>query len=272
MQQASTKRALEKLNQPNQQPAAAPAVEMQELRYKELHRLFERSITELKKALPAHVPAERMNRVIMTAVRNNPELLDADERTLLGAAFRAAHLGLEPGLLGHCFFVAYNRQVTLQIGYRGYIELLWRTGKIAKIEAREIYENDEFDAEHGSNEFLKHKKAWRNRGEIIGFYAYIKMTSGAQYFEVMSVEEVNEIRDNYSADYKNKKKYGKEHQSIWHKHYAAMGKKTVLHRIKNTLPLSIEEMRQFEADNAVIKDVDAEPERIDITDIANESN
>ena len=51
---------------------------------------------ELKAALPAHVTVEKFSRVAMTAVQNDPNLLQADRRSLFGAVVRLAQDGLLP--------------------------------------------------------------------------------------------------------------------------------------------------------------------------------
>src|SRR5712671_3442422 len=51
--------------------------------------------------LPKHITAERFGRVVLTAIQNNPELLDCDRRSMWNAAMRAANDGLLPdGRLG----------------------------------------------------------------------------------------------------------------------------------------------------------------------------
>ena len=55
-----------------------------------------RTENEFRAALPAHIPVERFKRVVMTAVVNNPSLLDADRRSLFDSAMKAAQDGLLP--------------------------------------------------------------------------------------------------------------------------------------------------------------------------------
>ncbi len=57
---------------------------------------------QFKAALPAHIPAERFMRVVMTAVQNNPDLLKADRRSLWNSAMKAAQDGLLPGWQRRC--------------------------------------------------------------------------------------------------------------------------------------------------------------------------
>ena len=60
--------------------------------------------------------ADRMIRLVQTEVRRNPKLEQCDPRTLFGVTMTATQLNLEPGPLGHAYFIPYNGQVTLQLG------------------------------------------------------------------------------------------------------------------------------------------------------------
>src|SRR4029077_9162978 len=51
---------------------------------------------QFKYALPAHIPAERFIRVLMTAVQNNPKLLACNKQSFFNAAMRCAQDGLLP--------------------------------------------------------------------------------------------------------------------------------------------------------------------------------
>src|SRR3954465_4392012 len=57
---------------------------------------FKRMESEVGAALPQHIPVERFMRVVLTAVNESPDLLDADRRSLLGASLKAAQDGLLP--------------------------------------------------------------------------------------------------------------------------------------------------------------------------------
>ncbi len=63
---------------------------------------------EIEKALPSHMNADRMARIALTTIRTNPKLLECSVPSLLGAVMQAAQLGLEPGLIGHCYLVPFK--------------------------------------------------------------------------------------------------------------------------------------------------------------------
>jgi recombination protein RecT len=71
---------------------------------------------------------------------------------------------------------------------------------------------------------------------VIAFYAVAKLVGGGHAFEIMSAEQVNEIR-NASQNYKSARDKA---ASVWGQHYEEMGRKTVLRRLFKYLPVSIE--------------------------------
>jgi len=81
--------------------------------------LIQRLEPQLEKALPKHVTADRMARVALTAIRQNPKLQQADPMSLIASVMVAAQLGLEPNTpLGHCYIIPYKTQAQFQIGYK----------------------------------------------------------------------------------------------------------------------------------------------------------
>lgn len=194
---------------------------------------------QLSMALPKHLTAERLLRVTMTAVQNTPRLLDCDRTSLFAAVMTCAQLGLEPdGVLGQAYLVPFNGKVQFIPGYKGYLTLARQSGEISSIQAHEVREHDHFDYAYGLNERLDHVPAKGNRGEIIYFYAYAKFKDGGQVFEVLSLEEVEEIR-NASEGYKAF--VAKRIKSTpWDSSFVQMGRKTAIRRLANYLPLSVQ--------------------------------
>jgi len=197
--------------------------------------------SQIASALPRHMTADRMARIVLTEVRKVPKLLKCNPASLFGAVVQASQLGLEPGsALGHCYLIPYGKDVNLIIGYQGMIDLARRSGQIVSIEARAVYGADEFSFEFGLHSDLIHKPAMaepKERGGITHFYAVAKLQGGGVQWDVMSKFEVNEVRDG-STGYKSSKRYGKE--SPWDTHYQQMGKKTVIRRLFKYLPVSVE--------------------------------
>lgn len=202
---------------------------------------------QLALALPKHVTAERLARIALTEVRKNPKLMQCDQASFLGALMQCAQLGLEPGgALGHAYLLPFeNRQkriteVQFIVGYRGMIDLARRSGQIMSLEARAVYDADEFHVELGLNPDLRHVPAWdtAERGELRFVYAVAKLKDGGTQFDVMSRADVERIRKRSKAG----------SSGPWVTDFEAMAKKTVLRQLFKYLPVSIELATAVEQD------------------------
>lgn len=140
--------------------------------------------------LPKHMSMDRMSRIALTTIRTNPKLLECKVSSLMGAVMQAVQLGLEPGLLGHCYILPYKSEATFIIGYKGMIDLARRSGHIQSIYAHAVYENDEFEYELGLHPQLKHKPSFGDRGEFIGAYAVAHFKDGGHQMEFMPKSEI----------------------------------------------------------------------------------
>ncbi|MGE3479622.1 MAG: recombinase RecT, partial [Dongiaceae bacterium] len=171
-------------------------------RIKTVRGLIEQLKPQMANALPAHITADRMARVVMTQIQNNPYLLNCDRGSLLSAVMTGCQLGLEPdGILGHGYLVPFKTKVQFIPGYKGYIKLARQSGEISDLYAMDVREKDKFKIVDGLNRDLVHERAMGERGDIVGFYAVAKFINGGFDFKYMTVAEVNEIR-NKSEGYK----------------------------------------------------------------------
>lgn len=210
---------------------------------------LKRMAPEIEKALPSHMNADRMARIALTTIRTTPKLLECNMPSLLGAVMQAAQLGLEPGLIGHCYIIPYGREAQFIIGYKGMIDLARRSGNIESIYAHCVYEADEFDYELGLRPKLHHKPATGRRGEMKYVYAVAHFKDGGYQFEVMDKEEIEKRRSRSKAA-KN---------GPWVTDYEEMAKKTVIRHMWKYLPISIEIQQQATQDEVVRKDITSEP-------------
>lgn len=202
---------------------------------------------QIKKALPSVMTPERFSRIAITAVATNPKLAQCTPQSFLGAMMQAAQLGVEPNTpLGQAYLIPYRNKGVLetqfQLGYKGMIDLAYRSGAVTDIQAHEVYANDEFNYELGLHPVLKHKPALTNRGEVVLFYAVFHTKDGGYGFEVMSMEEMQE----------HSKKYSKARDySPWKTNFIEMAKKTVLKRCLKYAPLKTEFVRGLSADETI---------------------
>lgn len=206
-------------------------------------------LPEISKALPSVMTPERFTRITLSALSSNPKLCECTPDSFLGAMMSAAQLGLEPNTpLGQAYLIPFNNnrkrcvECQFQLGYKGLIDLAYRSGEVSVIQAHTVYENDTFEYELGLDPRLRHIPAMSNRGKPIAYYAMFKTKDGGNGFCVMSIEDIEQHARRYS------KSYG---SGPWQTDFDAMAKKTVLKQCLKYAPLKSEFVRAVAADNTV---------------------
>ncbi len=199
--------------------------------------------SEFGMALPPQIPVQKFVRTVMTALQMNPELLQVDRRSLLASCMKAAQDGLlvdgrEAALV---IFRTKNgpmAQYMPMIG--GLLKKLRNSGELASISANVAYEGDEFRYELGDEERIVHRpKLNGDRGNPIAAYAIARTKDGAIYREVMSVEEVEQVRSVSRA----------KDSGPWSAWWGEMARKTVTRRLCKRLPSSADIDALIEHDN-----------------------
>ena len=205
--------------------------------------------SEIAKALPSVMTPERFTRIVLSAVSVNPQLGSCTPSSFLGAMMTSAQLGLEVNTpLGQAYVLPYRNKGVLeaqfQLGYKGLIDLAYRSGEVEVIQAHVVYANDEFTCEYGLEPKLTHKPADKDRGEPVKVYAVFKTKSGGYGFEVMSMDDIKRHAAKYS------KSYGSDF-SPWKTNFEEMAKKTVLKRVLKYAPLKSEFVKAATADETI---------------------
>ena len=208
---------------------------------------------EIAKALPSVITPERFTRIVLSAISMNPKLSECTPSSFLGAMMTSAQLGLEVNTpLGQAYVLPYKNKDTLeaqfQLGYKGLIDLAYRSGEVEVIQAHIVYENDEFVCEYGLDPKLTHKPASKDRGEPVKVYAMFKTKSGGFGFDVMTMEEVKAHAVEYSKAYSSA-------FSPWKTNFEEMAKKTVLKRVLKYAPLKSDFVRAAVQDESIKKEI-----------------
>lgn len=213
-------------------------VEATKTKVNTIRDLMERSRPQIALALPKYMSADRMVRLAMTSILRNPQLLECDPLTLVGAVVQCAQLGLEPGSNYGAHLVPFwnnkagKRDVQVIPDYRGLMGLCRNSEQISTIDAHAVYERDHFEFSYGKNpELVHHPHLQKDRGEIVYFYAIATLKDGGVQFIVLPRWEVDEIRDRYSRAASN---------GPWVTNYDEMGKKTCVRRLVDYLPARLE--------------------------------
>lgn len=216
--------------------------------------LIESRKDQFAQAAGNNMDVNKFLRIATFCIRTNPTLMKCSAPSLMSALMQSAQLGLEPGVLGHCYLVPFwssklkSFEATFIISYKGMIELARRSGNIQSIAARIVYENDDFQFEYGLEEKLTHKPCVNgDRGQMKLVYMIAHFTSGGHYIEVMSKAEIDTVMmSSKSYDTKTKQPTGP-----WKDHYEEMAKKTVIRRAWKYLPISVDDARVVEQEGTV---------------------
>lgn len=164
-----------------------------------------------------------------------------------------SQMGLEPDGRNAHLIPRWSKKInghecTLIIDYKGYAELVMRSGLVASIHADKVCENDVFTVDLG--EITEHKIDYRaERGKPYAYYCRVKMKDGTVKCEVMSRTEVEAVRVRSKAG----------DEGPWITDFDEMAKKTVFRRCQKWLPISPEIRDALEKDDDRVVETTAAP-------------
>jgi recombination protein RecT len=210
---------------------------------------------EIARALPRHLNADTMARIALTCFRMNPKLAECKPASVFAAVIQASQIGLRPGLLGECYLIPYKDECTLQIGYQGLLELVRRSGLVDSIGAYLVHEKDVYEVRFGTDAGVTHKPFLdSDRGPVKFGYAVAHLKGGGRHVEVMTLDEIQRIRDR-SQNVRNAKRFDK--QTPWDTDFEEMARKTLIRRICKYLPKSNELATALAVDSHAVSIEDA---------------
>ncbi len=209
---------------------------------------LEKQKAQIAAALPKHVSPDRMIRLACTEFAKNPTLQKCTPVSVFGAIIQSSQLGLEIGVLGQAYLVPYrnNKNNTYEAqfipGYKGLISLARRSGEVSSIETHIVYEADHFELELGVDSKIVHRPNLDGeRGKPRLVYGVAKFKDGGHHLEWMAITEVNKIRARSKAS----------NNGPWVTDYEQMVRKTLIRRMSNYLPMSIELQNALQVSDAV---------------------
>jgi len=236
-----------------------------------LAQQIERMADEYQKAMPKGMEAAQLIRDALTCLRTIRGLDQCEPASVLGSLMTCAQLGLRPGLLGHAWPLPFwdgkdkCNKAQLVIGYQGYVELGFRSGKVTAITSRIVYANDDFDVTwYSDHDDMVHKPRWHEgrRGEITHFYSTARLVNnGYTVTDPYSVEEMRAHRDEHAPRNREGKIVGP-----WESNFPAMGQKTMVKINYKLLPKSAEMAIAMEADEGVRVNLDPKADASEVTD------
>ncbi len=193
----------------------------------EVKQNLTRMQTDFKMVLPPNISPERFMRVAVTAVQNNPELLNGNRASLYNACIKAAQDGLLPDGR-EAVLTPFKGMIQYIPMIQGVLKKVRNSGELATVDAQVVYAADEYESwldEKGQH--FKHKKSITDRGDPILTYAYALTKDGALYFEEVTEEQMGKIEAMAKTG------------TVWKGAFRdEMKRKSALHRLSKRLPMS----------------------------------
>lgn len=225
-----------------------------------LAKLFDDIGPRLQQLMPAQLMrADKLFQITIHALRTTPSLAWCTKASFVSALVQASKAGLYPGVRGLAWLIPRRTgprdaatgekawEAHYQLGYRGIIELAYRSPRIAALDAHVVHDGDVFAYEYGTGAYILHKPGRQKEAtEPVASYAvgWIK-GSDKPVFEVCEAWEIDQIKAfaGVRAD----------RQSPWTGPFAGeMWRKVPLVRVAKRLPASEELLSAASLEDASI--------------------
>lgn len=221
---------------------------------------------QLERGLPAFMAGQgdRLIRCLLTEAQKTPALMDCTPISLFAACIQAGQLGLTiGGPTGEAYLLPFNnkhkgvKEATLVPGYRGYVQLAYRSGKIRRFSPGVVREGDEFGFERGTAQWLKHVPKRDNPRKVIHYFVVVELVNSGTDFEEYSFEDAIKFRDRYATtkNYKSGPWYSLDQDDQPTDDFNGMALKTLIRRLAKRLPLSAELVTAGGLDDQDVADV-----------------
>lgn len=158
---------------------------------------------------------------LVSVVASNTDLQACEPMSLVYTAIKAAvlDLSIDPSI-GEAAVIPYNKIASFQIMRNGWVELLMRTGKVMRIANEPVHEGELIHKNKFTGDYLFNEDK-KKSDKIIGYMAYVKLTTGLEKTVYWTVDEVKEHAKTYSKTYRSGR-------GIWFDNFDGMALKTVL--------------------------------------------
>ena len=225
----------------------------EEVSVKSFPTLLKAHAAEIGRALPAHLSADRMSRIALTAFRRNPKLAECDSRSVFACVIQAAQLGLEPDTLGRSYLIPYkvnkktpegwksHMECQFVPGWKGLVDLMNRSGS-GSVWTGAVFAGDDLDYQLGDSPFVRHKPASVPSDALTHVYA-VGRTKGSDWpvIEVWTTARCEKHRNRYN-------KVGEKHYSF--ENWEMYCRKVVLLQVMKYMPCSAEMVQAMALNDA----------------------
>lgn len=188
---------------------------------------------------------EQVTKEISFAVQiiaKNKQLKQASANSTLQAILNVSQIGLtlNPVMKLAYLVPRYDRAmrgmtVALEPSYQGLVKLLTDTGSVKSVYCQLVHQDDVFRVSIGTNVSVTHELTFKSK-EVTHAYAVAELHDGIKHVEVMTIDEINDIRD--TSESWKAMQAGKISSCVWFDHAGEMARKTVIRRLVKYLPKS----------------------------------
>lgn len=197
-------------------------------------------LVSVESALPKDFNRERFVQNCLAVMNETPQLAKINPAQTIQGLLKGAYLGLD-FLNRECYLILYGNSVQFQTDYKGEVKFTkkYSIRKIKDIYAKVVRQGDEFVEEIVDGKpSIDFKPLPFNDGDIIGAFAIVLYQDGGMAYEVMSVKDINSVRQNYSKASQSK---------AWKNSFDEMCKKTVLRRLCKHIETDFESIEAHSA-------------------------
>ena len=212
------------------------------------------ALAENRGALPANFNVERFVQNSVALINGNDSLLKFAKQygtaQIKMGLMRGAYLGLD-ALNQEIYLVPYGSTLSFMSSYTGMIKLVkkYSTREVKNVFAKVVREGDEFHCGvRNGDPYLDHDECAPTNAKINKVYALCKFADGGIVYEVMTVEEVERVRNQSKA----------KNSMAWDKFWEEMAKKSVIRRLCKTITLDMDANAKEAFDSGLEIETDAE--------------
>ena len=208
-EQLKAEQILEQHNLVDVVPITKTPEETAIINFRKQLKIYEAEI--LPRLLSNHgISPEQFAQTVISEVKKSDKLLKAfmeNPPSMYASILFAAEIGLIPSSdIGEFFLIAknlkqpngtYKNTVTPQIGYKGIVNILLRSGDVTKVHTEVVYDGDLFEPTYGLEPTLVHVPNFDNprlAANIKFAYAVAKKKNGEYQFEILTRNEIEAIK------------------------------------------------------------------------------
>ena len=214
--------------------------------YLSIKTALEKNKQAMAEVIPSYLSPDRLLSLALLSIRKTPALQECPVSTLLGCVVEASRLGLElGGARGQAYLIPFKEKgqpmAQMVIGYRGFVELMRRSGDVSSIRAVVVHQRDHFSLREGLEQVIDHVPCLEgDPGPLRFVYAVAKFSKSGDYQAVfLTKAEVDATKARSRSG-----QFGP-----WVTDYEEMAKKTAVRRLAKLMPLTVEAADAIEKDD-----------------------